>query len=71
MDYLLYIKKSTNPDFEGRSLWANNLDAPNTSVTFEGITFRPNNVKISQDRVVAQNEHFYVQCLIAGTRESQ
>lgn len=67
MQHLLYVKKSTNPDHEGRSLWVN-LEDNEPSAELDGITFRPSSIKVVGGRVIAQNEHYYAECEIVGTK---
>lgn len=67
MQHLLYVKKSTVPEHEGRCLWVD-LQSSKPSTELDGITFRPSSVKMVDGRVVAQNEHYYAECEIVGTK---
>jgi hypothetical protein len=68
MEYLLYVRKSTNPDHLGRTLWVN-LQDPTPSADLDGITFRPSSVKVAGLKVTAQNEHYYAECEIVATKD--
>lgn len=67
MQHLLYVKKSTNPEHLGRSLWVDLQDSK-PSAELDGITFLPSAVKVVGNRVIAQNEHYYAECEVVATK---
>lgn len=67
MQYLLYVKQSTNPDHLGKSLWVD-LKSNEPSAELDGITFRPSSVRVEGNQVIAQNEHYFARCEIAASK---